>query len=60
MLPIAKYVDRFRLGPLALAEGFEVGEELGEADGGCFGSLNFGVALCSESCDGEGHSDAVV
>ena len=45
---------------LALAEGVEVGEELGEADGGGFGSVDFGVAFCAQGCDGEGHGDAVV
>jgi hypothetical protein len=45
---------------LVLAEGVEVGEELGEADGGGFGSVDFGVAFCSQGCDGEGHGDAVV
>ena len=45
---------------LALAEGVEVGEELGEADGCGFGSLDFGVACGAECGDGEGHGDAVV
>jgi len=37
-----------------------VGEELGEADGGGFGSVDLGVAFCSQGCDGEGHGDTVV
>ena len=45
---------------LALAEGVEVGEELGEADGCGFGSVDLGVAFGSKGCDGEGHGDAVV
>jgi hypothetical protein len=51
---------KVRLRRLALAEGVEVGEELGEADGDGFGSVDFGVALGSQGCDGEGHGDAVV
>ena len=34
---------------LALAEIVEVGEELWEADGGCFGSVDLGVACGAES-----------
>ena len=45
---------------LALAEFVEVGEELGETDGGGFGSLDFGITSRSEGCDGKGHGDAVV
>ena len=45
---------------LALAEGVEVGEELGEGDGCSFGSVDFGVAGGAEGGDGEGHGDAVV
>ena len=45
---------------LALAEFVEVGEELGETDGGGFGSVDLGVAFCSQSGDGEGHGDAVI
>src|SRR5260370_17635133 len=43
---------------LALAEGVEVGEELGEADGGGFGSVDLGVALGSQCSDATGHGDA--
>jgi len=45
---------------LALCQGVEVGEELGEADGGGFGSVDLGVAGGAEGGDGEGHGDAVV
>ena len=45
---------------LVLAESFEVGEELREADGGGISSLDDGIAFGSKRCDGEGHSDAVV
>ncbi len=45
---------------LALAESVEVGEELGEADGCGFSSLDFGVACGAKRGDGEGHGDAVV
>ncbi len=45
---------------LALAESVEVGEELGEADGGGFGSVDFCVAGGTESCYGEGHGDTVI
>ena len=34
-------------GSLALAEFVEVGEELGEADGSGFGSVDLGVTFCS-------------
>src|ERR1700736_3241605 len=44
----------------ALAEFVEVGEELGEADSGGFGSLDFGITSRSQGCDGEGHGDSVV
>jgi hypothetical protein len=37
-----------------------VDEELGEADGGGFGALNFGVAGGAQGSDGESHGDAVV
>ena len=37
-----------------------MGEELGEADGGGFGSVDFGVAGGAKGCDGEGHGDAMV
>jgi hypothetical protein len=50
----------FMLRRLALAELVEVGEELGEADGGGIGSVDFGVAVRSQGCDGEGHGDAVI
>jgi len=45
---------------LALAEGVEVGEELREADGGGFGAVDFGIAVCPKGRDCEGHGDAVV
>ena len=45
---------------LTLAEGFEVSEELGEADGGGFGSVDLGVAGGAEGGDGERHGNAVV
>ena len=45
---------------LASAEFVEVGEELGKADGGGFGSVDLGVAIRSQCCDGEGHGDAVI
>ncbi|MCU1253268.1 MAG: hypothetical protein JWQ49_6297 [Edaphobacter sp.] len=50
----------FMLRRLALAELVEVGEELGEADGGGFSSVDLGFAFCSEGCDGKGHGDAVI
>jgi hypothetical protein len=37
-----------------------VGEELGEADGGGFGSVDFCFAFGSQGCDREGHGDAVI
>ena len=43
-----------------LAEGVEVGEELGEADGCGFGSVDLGVAGGAKGGDREGHGDAVI
>jgi hypothetical protein len=45
---------------LALGQGVEQGEELGEGDGGGFGALDLCVAFSAEGGDGEGHGDAVV
>ena len=45
---------------LTLTQSIEVGEELGEGDGGGFGAVDLGVAGGAERGDGEGHGDAVV